>query len=193
MKRICLFCGSSSGILPLYRQSAVQLGQLLAKEGIGLVYGGAAIGLMGAAADAALAAGGEVIGVIPRHLEAKEIAHANLTALHVVGTMHERKALMAELADGFIALPGGMGTFDEFFEVVTWAQLGMHSKPCGLLNVAGYYDTLVAFLDHTVAQGFVQKEHRRMLVVEENVNAMLERFLDYQPPRIEKWLDKTRI
>lgn len=172
-----------------YRDAAAALGRLLAREGIGLVYGGASVGLMGTVADAALAGGGEVIGVIPRALEAKEIAHAGLSALHVVETMHERKALMAELADGFIALPGGMGTFDEFFEVVTWAQLGIHAKPFGLLNVAGYYDRLAAFLDHTVAEGFVRGEHREMIVVEESPEALLERFCVPRAPVVQKWLD----
>lgn len=189
MKRICVFCGSSAGRNPVHRDAAEALGRLLAREGIGLVYGGSSIGLMTAAADAALAAGGEVIGVIPHSLVAKEIAHPGLSALHVVGSMHERKALMAELADGFVALPGGMGTFDEFFEVVTWAQLGIHAKPCGLLNVAGYYDRLTAFLDHSVAEGFVKGEHREMIVVEEKPEALLERFRAYRSPVVEKWLD----
>lgn len=193
MKRICVFCGSSPGRNPVYRDAAEAMGRLLAREGIGLVYGGSSIGLMTAAADAALAAGGEVIGVIPRCLEAKEIAHPGLSALHVVETMHERKALMAGLADGFVALPGGMGTFDEFFEVVTWAQLGIHAKPYGLLNVAGYYDRLTAFLDHTVAEGFVKKELREMIVVEERPDALLERFRAYRPPVAEKWLDLGRV
>jgi len=189
MKRICVFCGSSAGRNPAYRDAAEALGRLLAREGIGLVYGGSSVGLMTAVADAALAAGGEVIGVIPHSLVAKEIAHPGLSALHVVGTMHERKALMAELADGFVALPGGMGTFDEFFEVVTWAQLGIHVKPCGLLNVGGYYDRLTAFLDHAVAEGFVKGEHREMIVVEERPEALLERFRAYRSPVVERWLD----
>lgn len=189
MKRICVFCGSSAGRNPAYRDAAEALGRLLAREGIGLVYGGSSVGLMTAVADAALAAGGEVIGVIPRALEAKEIAHPGLSALHVVGSMHERKALMAELSDGFVALPGGMGTFDEFFEVVTWAQLGIHVKPCGLLNVGGYYDRLTAFLDHAVAERFVKGEHREMIVVEERPEALLERFRAYRSPVVERWLD----
>lgn len=189
MQRICVFCGSSMGRNGAYRDAAAALGRLLAREGIGLVYGGASVGLMGTVADAVLAAGGEVIGVIPRALESKEIAHAGLSALHVVETMHERKALMAELADGFIALPGGMGTFDEFFEVVTWAQLGIHAKPFGLLNVAGYYDRLAAFLDYTVAEGFVRGEHREMIAVEESPEALLERFRARRAPVVEKLLD----
>jgi len=189
MKRICVFCGSSAGRNPAYRDAAEALGRLLAREGIGLVYGGSSVGLMTAVADAALTAGGEVIGVIPRSLEAKEIAHPGLSALHVVGSMHERKALMAELSDGFVALPGGMGTLDEFFEVVTWAQLGIHVKPCGLLNVEGYYGRLTAFLDHAVAQGFVKGEHREMIVVEERPEELLERFRAYRSPVAERWLD----
>ncbi len=193
MQRICVFCGSSMGKNGAYRDAAAALGRLLAREGIGLVYGGASVGLMGTVADAALAAGGEVIGVIPRALEAKEIAHAGLSALHVVETMHERKALMAELSDGFIALPGGMGTFDEFFEVVTWAQLGIHAKPFGLLNVARYYDQLTAFLDHTVSEGFVKNELREMIVVEERPEALLERFRTRPTPVVDKWLDLGRV
>ncbi|WP_298436073.1 TIGR00730 family Rossman fold protein [Geobacter sp.] len=193
MKRLCVFCGSSSGANGAYREAAEGLGRLLAREGIGLIYGGASVGLMGAVADAALAAGGEVTGVIPRALEEKEIAHPGLSALHVVGSMHERKALMAELADGFIALPGGMGTFDEFFEVVTWAQLGMHHKPCGLLNAAGYYDRLAAFLDHTVAERFVRDEHREMIIIETEPARLLERFRTYRPPAAKKWLDRESV
>lgn len=193
MQRICVFCGSSMGKNGAYRDAAAALGRLLAREGIGLVYGGASVGLMGTVADAALAAGGEVIGVIPRALEAKEIAHAGLSALNVVETMHERKALMAELSDGFIALPGGMGTFDEFFEVVTWAQLGIHAKPFGLLNVAGYYDQLTAFLAHAVAEGFVKNELREMIAVEERPEALLERFRTRRAPVVEKWLDLGEV
>lgn len=189
MNRICVFCGSSPGRNGAYRDAAEALGRLLAREGIGLVYGGASVGLMGAVADAALAAGGEVTGVIPRALKAKEIAHPGLSALHVVETMHERKALMVELSDGFIALPGGMGTFDEFFEVVTWAQLGIHAKPLGLLNVAGYYDRLAAFLDHTVAEGFVRGDHREMIAMEESPEALLERLRTRRTPVVEKWLN----
>ena len=193
MKRLCVFCGSSPGANGAYREAAEGLGRLLAREGIGLIYGGASVGLMGAVADAALAAGGEVTGVIPRALEEKEIAHPGLTALHVVGSMHERKALMTELVDGFIALPGGMGTFDEFFEVVTWAQLGMHHKPCGLLNAAGYYDRLAAFLDHAVAERFVKGEHREMIIIETEPARLLERFRTYRPPAAKKWLDRESV
>ena len=186
MKRICVFCGSSPGARPEYVEAARQLGHTLASKGIGLVYGGAKVGTMGQIASAALKAGGEVIGVIPEQLVEKEIAFTGLTDLQVVGSMHERKARMAELSDGFIALPGGLGTFEEFFEALTWAQLGLHYKPCGLLNVCGYYDKLIAFLDHTVEQKFVKSEYRAMVLVDENPERLLEKFAAYQPPKIDK-------
>src|SRR5512142_817811 len=160
MKRVCVFCGSSVGVNPEYARMARRLGGALARRGMGLVYGGGGIGLMGAVADAALDAGGEVVGVIPRALQLRELAHANLTALHVVGSMHERKAKMAELSHAFVALPGGMGTLEELAEILTWAQLGLHQKPCGLLDVAGYYQPLVGFFDRAVAEGFLKPEHR---------------------------------
>ncbi len=166
------------------------LGTLLARKGIGLVYGGARVGLMGAVADAALAAGGEVIGVIPRALEAREVAHQGLTQLHVVATMHARKAMMAELSDAFVALPGGAGTLEEIFEVWTWAQLGDHRKPCGLLNVAGFFDGLTGFLDHAAGEGFMQGAHRGMLLAAPTPEAMLAAIRTYQPPvAVSKWLD----
>ena len=186
MKRICVFCGSSPGARPEYAQAARQLGHLLASKGIGLVYGGAKVGTMGQLASAALEAGGEVIGVIPEQLVEKEVAFIGLTDLQIVGSMHERKARMIELSDGFIALPGGLGTFEEFFEVLTWAQLGMHHKPCGFLNVCSYYDKLIAFLDHAVEQQFVKSEYRAMVLVDENPNGLLEKFAAYQPPKIDK-------
>ena len=167
--RLCVFCGSSPGNKPEYLAAAQQLGTALAKAGIGLVYGGAQVGLMGAVADAALAAGGDVIGVIPRHLVERELAHEGLTTLHEVGSMHERKAMMADLSDGFIALPGGVGTFEELFEVWTWGQLGHHQKPCALFNAAGYYDQLIAFLDHALTEGFMRQPYRDMLIVENQV------------------------
>lgn len=185
-KRICVFCGSSIGRDPRYRQAAGEMGRLLAARGYGLVYGGSARGLMGEAADAALAAGGEVIGVIPQALQGKEIAHPGLTKLHVVGSMHERKALMAELASGFIALPGGMGTFEEFFEIVTWSQLGLHAKPVGLLNVGDYYRGLAAFLDHAVAEGFVNPRHRATILMEADPALLLERMESSHPSRFER-------
>jgi uncharacterized protein (TIGR00730 family) len=186
--RLCVFCGSSSGSEPVYLESARALGSALAREGIGLVYGGASVGLMGAVADAALAAGGHVTGVMPQALVDKEIGHRGLTDLRIVGSMHERKALMAELSDGFVALPGGLGTFEELFEVWTWAQLGYHRKPCALLNVAGFYDKLADFLDDVVSRGFVKPVHRGMLVVEREPEALLRAVKAYTPPVVDKWI-----
>lgn len=190
MRRVCVFCGASAGRAPAYREAARQVGATLAGRGLELVYGGGSVGLMGALADGALEAGGHVIGVIPRALQLRELAHAGLTSLHVVGSMHERKAKMAELSHAFLALPGGLGTLEEFAEIVTWAQLGLHARPFGLLDVAGYYQPLIAFLDQAVAQGFVKPEHRRMINVGTDVGALLDRFVAYQPPVVEKWIDK---
>lgn len=190
MRRLCVFCGSSAGVLPAYGETARALGATLARRGIGLVYGGGGVGLMGAVADGALAAGGQVIGVIPRALQLRELAHAGLSSLHVVSSMHERKAKMAELSHGFIALPGGMGTLEEFAEILTWAQLGLHAKPCGLLDVAGYYRPLVGFFDQAVAQGFVRPEHRSLVLVGDDPDALLDAFDAWKPPEIERWLDK---
>jgi uncharacterized protein (TIGR00730 family) len=190
LRRVCVFCGSSEGRDPAYREAAAGLGRMLAEAGTGLVYGGASIGLMGAVADAALAAGGEVIGVMPRPLAEKEIAHGGLSELRIVGSMHERKALMAELSDGFIALPGGIGTFEELFEVWTWGQLGYHRKPCGILNVEGFYDQLIGFLDGVVAQRFLRVEHRRMLLQASDPAVLLERLAAYRPPEIGKWIGR---
>jgi uncharacterized protein (TIGR00730 family) len=190
MRRICVFSGSSPGQRPAYREAATALGTLLAREGIGLVYGGASVGLMGALADAARADGGEVIGVIPQSLVDHEIAHTGLDDLRIVGSMHERKALMAELSDAFIALPGGIGTFEELFEVWTWAQLGSHAKPCALLNVLGFYDRLLAFLDHVVAEAFLKPMHRNMLIVEQDAVALLAALRHYQPPAMTKWISR---
>lgn len=163
---------------------------MLVANDIGLVYGGASVGVMGAVADTVLEEGGEVTGIIPEDLMSREVAHHGLTKLHVVESMHDRKALMADLADGFVALPGGMGTLEELFEILTWAQLGYHRKPCGLLNLSGYYDRLREFLDHTVAEGFVQDKHRSMLIVEQQPEQLIERFKTYQPPVVKKWIDK---
>jgi uncharacterized protein (TIGR00730 family) len=179
-KRICVFLGASTGISPLYGEAARRFGTLLAWRGIGLVYGGGSVGLMGHLADGACAAGGEVIGVIPEALRDRERDHAGLTALHVVSTMHERKALMADLSSGFVALPGGIGTFEELFEVWTWAQLGYHSKPCALLNVNGYYDAMRQFIDHVVGEGFLRSGHRDMLMVHDDPEALLDAILDHR-------------
>jgi hypothetical protein len=192
MRRLCVFSGSSPGAHPDYAQAAAELGRALAGQGIGVVYGGAHVGLMGTIADAALEAGGEVVGVIPQALVDREIAHTGLSDLHVVGSMHERKAKMADLADGFVALPGGMGTLEELFEVYTWTQLGLHSKPLGLLDVRGYYTQLAAFLDHAVAERFVTAEHREMLVVERRAEAMIEAFRRWRPPVRTKWIDRSQ-
>lgn len=191
MKRICVFCGASPGTNPIYLEAARAVGRALARRGLTLVYGGGGVGLMGALADAALDAGGEVIGVIPRALQLRELAHAKLTSLHVVGSMHERKAKMAELSDGFIALPGGMGTLEEFAEVLTWAQLGLHARPCGLLDIAGYYAPLIAFFDRAVAEGFILPDHRRIVHVANDPDALLDAFLSYRPPVVEKWIDRS--
>lgn len=190
-RRICVFSGSSAGISDAYAGAARALGEQLAQSGINLVYGGASVGLMGAVADAVLAAGGQVIGVIPRALVDKEVAHLGLTDLRIVNSMHERKALMAELSDGFVALPGGIGTFEEIFEVWTWAQLGSHAKPCALLNVLGFYDGLLVFLDHVAGQGFLKRVHRDMLLVEEDPAAILNAMLRYRAPIGAKWINRA--
>lgn len=190
--RICVFAGSNSGTRPEYIEAARSLGRELAQRNQGVVYGGGKVGLMGALADAALAAGAEVIGVIPESLMAKEVGHRGLTQLHVVESMHERKALMASLSAGFIALPGGWGTLEELFEVLTWGQLGLHRKPCGLLNVASYYDPLLAFLQHTVEEGFVKREQQSFIQVETAPGALLERMAAWQPPTVEKWITSTQ-
>jgi uncharacterized protein (TIGR00730 family) len=176
MRRICIFTGSRHGKSPVYTTVAVQLGHELVARGCGLVYGGGNVGLMNVIADTVLGSGGEVIGVIPNALVSREVAHRGLTELRVVQSMHERKALMAELSDGFIAMPGGIGTMEEIFEVLSWAQLGLHDKPCGLLNAAGYYDPLIQFLDHAVSADFIKPQHRALMIVEERPAALLDRF-----------------
>lgn len=181
-----MFCGSSPGRGDDYREAAVALGRVLAGRGIGLVFGGGQVGSMGAVADAVLAAGGEVIGVIPQQLVERELAHTGLTTLHVVADMHERKAMMASLSDGFIAMPGGAGTLEELFEVWTWAQLGLHDKPLGLLDVAGFYQPLVVMLDHMVAEGFLNAQHRDMVARESDPAALLDRLAAHEPPG-HKW------
>jgi len=188
MKRICIYCGSSTGNQPIYREMAEAMGGLLARRGIGLVYGGGNVGLMGIVADAALAGGGEVIGVIPRSLADREIAHGGVTDLRVVDSMHTRKALMAELSDAFIALPGGVGTFEEFFEAVTWTQLGVHRKPCGLLNVGAFYTPLAAFIDQAVTEGFIKPIHRAMIVVDDDPERLLNSLATIKLPDVPKWI-----
>ncbi len=190
MKSICVFCGSSSGEVPSYRETAQALGCELVRRGLRLVYGGGNVGLMGAIADAVLFAGGEVVGVIPHALLAKEVGHLGLTQLHVVGSMHERKALMAELSDGFLALPGGFGTLEEFCEVLTWAQLGLHLKPCGMLNVNGYYDPMLAFFDRAVREGFLRAEYRELVLVGQTSEEVLRLLAAYRPSKTEKWIDQ---
>lgn len=192
MKRICVYCGSSPGRLPDYTRAAEQLGSLMAENGLGLVYGGASVGIMGKVADAALANGAEVIGVIPSALATREVAHSGLSELHVVDSMHQRKAKMADLSDGFVALPGGWGTIEEIFEVLTWGQLGFHRKPCGLLNVAGYYDHLNAFLEHAIDEAFVKTDYRPMIMVENDPVRLLQNFRDYRAPRVKKWISESQ-
>ena len=188
LRSVCLYAGSRPGADPAYRDAAAELAELLARRGIGIVYGGASVGLMGLLADSSLAAGGEVIGVIPAALQRKEIGHTGLTHLEVVSSMHERKALMAELSNGFIALPGGSGTLEELFEVFTWSQLGLHRKACALLNVAGYYAGLETFLDHAVNERFLRPEHRAMLLCEDTPEAVLDALERFEPPVVDKWL-----
>lgn len=190
MKSVCVFCGSSPGARPSYRAAAEALAVAIAKRGLDLVYGGASVGLMGALADAALAAGGRVVGVLPRALDRKEIAHAGLSELRVVDSMHERKAQMAERADAFVALPGGIGTLEEWFEVLTWSQLGFHAKPCGLLDVDGYFAPLLGMLDRAVHERFVTPEHRAMIVVANDADRLLEALERWRAPAAEKWLDR---
>jgi len=193
IRRICVYCGSSPGKNPAYALAAAHLAEEMRRRDIGLVYGGAAVGVMGAVANAMLEAGGEAIGIIPKSLAVKELAHANLTELHVVASMHERKAMMAELADGFIALPGGWGTLEEIFEILTWAQLGFHDKPCGLLNIDGYYDGLIGFLENSFEQEFVNQLFRPMLMTAEDPSSLLSQFANYKAPRVQKWMEEGEL
>jgi uncharacterized protein (TIGR00730 family) len=192
MRWLCVFCGSSPGARPSYLAAAHTFGELLAQRGLGLVYGGASVGLMGAVADAALRSGGEVVGIIPGALEARELAHAGLTRLEVVASMHERKARMAELSDGFVALPGGMGTLEELAEMLTWAQLGIHRKPCGVLDVDGYWRPLAAFFDHALRERFLRPEHRQMVIFDHRPAELLDALSAYVPPVREIWLGRSQ-
>jgi uncharacterized protein (TIGR00730 family) len=192
MKAICVFCGSSPGFDPVYREIASELGREIARRRLRLVYGGGNIGLMGTLADAVLEVGGEVVGVIPQALVDKEVAHGGLSELIIVGTMHERKARMADMADAFVAMPGGFGTFEEFCEVVTWTQLGVHAKPSGVLNVNGFYDPLLALFDRALADGFLRTEHRGLVLTDRTVNGILDKIAESRPVRIDKWIDRSR-
>ncbi len=190
MKYVCVFCGSSMGLRPAYKLAAQAMGETLAGRGIGLVYGGGNVGLMGVVADATLAAGGEVIGVIPEFLVAKEIAHTGLTKLHVVSSMHERKALMAELSDAFVALPGGYGTLEEFCEILTWSQLGLHHKPQGLLNIEGYYQPLLRLFDQAVTEQFLKPELRSLVLEAPDPEQLLDLMANYRPQTVDKWIKR---
>lgn len=192
MKRICVFCGSSRGARPEYLAATRALSAALAERELGLVYGAGCVGLMGALADSALAAGVEVIGIIPEALVSWEVAHPGLSELRVVASMHERKAMMADLADAFIALPGGFGTFEEFCEVLTWSQLGIHTKPCGLLNVAGYYDPLLRLFDHAVEERFLRPAHRALVMEASHPGELLDRLAAFEPPPLDKWIDRDQ-
>jgi uncharacterized protein (TIGR00730 family) len=190
IRRVCVFCGSSPGAHPDYAGAARAFGTVLARESVGLVYGGGKTGLMGEIADAVLRAGGEVIGVIPEHLQAREVAHEGLSDLRIVATMHERKSAMADLADGFVGLPGGLGTIEEFFEVATWSQLGIQAKPTVLLNVRGYYDLVERFLGHAVDEGFVRAEHRALITILQEPDALLPALRSFRPTPADRWFDR---
>ena len=188
IQRVCVFCGSSSGARPVYAEATAQLGRELAKSKIALVFGGGRVGLMGVLADSVLSTGGQAIGVMPRALVEKEIAHTSLTKLHVVESMHQRKALMADLADAFLLLPGGFGSWEEFFEVLTWLQLGIHRKPCAILNVAGYYNGLLSLADHALAEGFLRPAHHKMVIVAEHPRDALSQLASASIPSEVKWV-----
>jgi uncharacterized protein (TIGR00730 family) len=190
LRRLCVFCGSSSGVHSEYAQAAQTVARLLCRRGIELVYGGGNVGLMGTLADACLQAGGRVIGVIPQALADKEVAHTGVTELRVVSSMHERKSVMADLSDAFVALPGGYGTWEELFEVLSWSQLGIQRKACGLLNVNGYYDPLLELADKAVSQGFLREAHRDLLLSDDDPERLLERLSSYSVPTVEKWIGR---
>jgi uncharacterized protein (TIGR00730 family) len=193
MQHVCVFCGSSPGNRPVYLDAAHQTGMALVQRGIGLVYGGAQLGLMGRIADTVIEQGGNVIGVMPEHLSIKEVLHPNLPDLRIVDSMHTRKALMAELSDAFIAMPGGLGTLEELCEILTWGQLGLHRKPCGLLNVAGFFDPLLALLDHAVAEGFLRPVHRNLVLVAAVPEELLDKLASYEAPPLPKWIERREI
>ena len=193
MKRVTVFCGSSFGTDEIYKTQAILLGNKLAEENIGLVYGGANVGLMGAVADGVLEKGGEVFGVLPNFLRSKEIAHDHLTELFLVETMHERKTKMNELCDGVIALPGGFGTLEEFFEMLTWAQLGLHKKPIAILNIDGFYDSLITFIQTTVDKGFLKQVNQDMLIISDNIEELLDKMKNYEAPTVGKWITKEEV
>jgi len=188
IRRVCVFCGSNVGNDSAYRDAAQALGEEIVRRGWGLVYGGGRVGLMGVLADAALARGGEVVGVIPEMLATKELLHTGATQMHLAPTMHARKALMEELADAFVALPGGFGTFEELLETITWAQLGLHGKPIGLLNVRGFYDALIAVFDHAIGEGFIREKHRGLVVAAPTAAELLDRLATHEMPRVRKWI-----
>jgi uncharacterized protein (TIGR00730 family) len=193
LHRVCVFCGSNLGTSPAFRDAATSLGQELVARGLGLVFGGGSVGLMGVVADAVLDGGGEVIGVIPQALATKELLHPRVADMRRVRDMHERKALMAELSDAFLALPGGLGTFEEFFEIVTWAQLGFHRKTMGLVNVEGYFDPLVKLIEHSIDSGFIKPAHRDLVVVEREPAAALDRLATHELPAVRRWLGPEEI
>ncbi|MFP3833386.1 TIGR00730 family Rossman fold protein [Chryseobacterium sp. SIMBA_028] len=193
MKSTTVFCGSSFGTDEIYREQAFLLGQTLAKQDIQLIYGGADVGLMGAVADGTLSENGKVTGVLPHFLQSKEIAHKNLTELILVETMHERKTKMNDLCDGVIVLPGGYGTLEEFFEMITWAQLGLHKKPIGVLNIDGFYDDLINLVQNMVDKGFLKQVNRDMLLISENIDDLLEKMKNYEPPTVGKWISKEEV
>jgi uncharacterized protein (TIGR00730 family) len=192
IRSVCVFCGSSHGLAPEYAQIAKEMGEAIAKRGWTLIYGGGNVGLMGVVADAALAVGGKVIGVIPEALLARELGHHGVTELRVVNTMHERKALMVELADGFVALPGGIGTFEEFFEVLTWVQLGIHQKPCGMINTRGYYQPVIDLLANAVKEGFLRAEHQQMVLTSEEPGELLAKMTAHKPAQLQKWIQREQ-
>ena len=193
IRRVCVFCGSNAGVDAAYRTAADEMGRQIARRGWGLVWGGGSVGLMGVLADAALAAGGHVTGVIPKMLATKELLHPRATEMHIADSMHARKALMEELADAFVALPGGYGTFEELLEIVTWAQLGLHAKPIGLLNVRGYFDRLTGFFDHAIGEGFIKAKQRSLVVEAATPGELLERLVDHEMPQVKKWITVNEV